>query len=148
MKKEFREGKIPLEIQDSLWDKPGEIPVGVVGLGLMGTSIATCLLAAGHPVLASERNAGMCHSARRRVFKFLTEVKREGLGGSEPERVVRRLKVGRGYSHLKGNKLVIECVPEKLHAKRGVIRSLVGIILSAAIIESIVSVWPGPCGRV
>ncbi|MDB5242224.1 MAG: 3-hydroxyacyl-CoA dehydrogenase family protein, partial [Spirosoma sp.] len=28
------------------------MPVGVVGLGLMGSSIVTCLLAAGHPVVA------------------------------------------------------------------------------------------------
>ncbi len=31
---------------------PAQIPVGIVGLGLMGCSIATCLLIAGHPVVA------------------------------------------------------------------------------------------------
>jgi len=29
-----------------------KIPVGVVGLGLMGCSITTCMLMAGHPVIA------------------------------------------------------------------------------------------------
>ena len=29
-----------------------QIPIGVVGLGLMGCSISTCLLMAGHPVVA------------------------------------------------------------------------------------------------
>ncbi len=62
--------------------------------------------------------------------------------GSEPGRVVRRLKVGRGYSHLKESKLVIECVPEKLQEKRGVIRSLEGIIPPASIIGSNTSSIP------
>ena len=34
--------------------RPGEIAAGVVGKGLMGTSIAACLLIAGHPVGAVE----------------------------------------------------------------------------------------------
>jgi len=31
---------------------PAHLPVAVVGLGLMGCSIVTCLLMAGHPVVA------------------------------------------------------------------------------------------------
>ena len=38
----IEDGDSPRELE------PANIPVGVVGLGLMGTSIATCLLAAGH----------------------------------------------------------------------------------------------------
>lgn len=38
--------------------RPVGIPAGVVGMGLMGTSIAACLLMAGHPVAALEADAG------------------------------------------------------------------------------------------
>ena len=34
---------------------PSHIAVGVIGLGLMGTSIVACLLAARHPVVAVTR---------------------------------------------------------------------------------------------
>ena len=35
---------------------PSEVPAAVVGLGLMGTSMIACLLAAGHPVIGITRN--------------------------------------------------------------------------------------------
>ena len=35
--------------------RPQSVPAGVVGMGLMGRSIATCLLAAGHPELVKKR---------------------------------------------------------------------------------------------
>ena len=38
--------KEPIDIQTN------QITIGVVGLGLMGCSIATCFLLAGHPVVA------------------------------------------------------------------------------------------------
>ena len=34
---------------------PEEVPVGVVGLGLMGTSITACLLAAAHRLIEIEK---------------------------------------------------------------------------------------------
>ena len=43
-----------------------EIPIGVVGLGLMGCSIATCLLMAGHPVKAiAPIESDLQHAAKR-----------------------------------------------------------------------------------
>ena len=44
---------------------PADIPVGVVGLGLMGTSIVTCLLAAGHPVVGVSNNPAQHGNTRR-----------------------------------------------------------------------------------
>jgi lactate dehydrogenase-like 2-hydroxyacid dehydrogenase len=57
----------------------GRFTVGVVGLGLMGTSIATCLLAAGHPVVGVERDPSKRSRALRRVLGFLREMKAEKL---------------------------------------------------------------------
>jgi 3-hydroxybutyryl-CoA dehydrogenase len=58
--------------------------VGVVGLGLMGTSITACLLAAGHPVAAVTRSASKRRTVRARLKKYLADLKREGLVDSAP----------------------------------------------------------------
>jgi glycine/D-amino acid oxidase-like deaminating enzyme len=50
-----------VKAQNSLPDvrkqTPASVRVGVAGLGLMGSSIAACLLAAGHPVSGVESDA-------------------------------------------------------------------------------------------
>jgi 3-hydroxyacyl-CoA dehydrogenase len=47
------------------------VPAGVVGLGLMGTSITTCLLAAGHRVVAIDKDAARRRNLKRRVSVLL-----------------------------------------------------------------------------
>ena len=49
------------------------VPVGVVGLGLMGTSIVTCLAAAGHPVVGIDKDAGRRRALKRRVSVLLRD---------------------------------------------------------------------------
>ena len=44
------------------------VPVGVIGLGLMGTSITTCLLAAGHPVVSIDKDAARRRNARKHAL--------------------------------------------------------------------------------
>ena len=70
-----------------------QIPMGVVGLGLMGTSIATCLLAAGHPVVGVESDPGKRASASRRVLASLKEMRAEGLLKTEIGRASCRERV-------------------------------------------------------
>ena len=48
-------------------EKAAEIPVGVVGLGLMGNSIMACLLAAGHPVVGVTRSLSKRRNTRRHL---------------------------------------------------------------------------------
>jgi threonine dehydrogenase-like Zn-dependent dehydrogenase len=45
---------------------PSKTPAGVVGMGLMGTSIAACLLIAGHPVVAVDADPAQRRRARFR----------------------------------------------------------------------------------
>jgi 3-hydroxyacyl-CoA dehydrogenase len=105
-------------------DKPGNIPVGVVGLGLMGTSVTTCMLAAGHPVAAVEIDANKRRSARRRILNHLRQMKKEGLLRADPSRVIGRLTVSHAYSVLESSHLAIECVFENLRIKKDVLRKL------------------------
>jgi 3-hydroxybutyryl-CoA dehydrogenase len=102
--------------------KTGSIGTGVVGLGLMGTSVATCLLAAGHPVAAV--------------------MKKEGLLRSEPDKVLARLKVSESYAWLESSQLVVECVFEDLHVKKDVIRKLEAVISPKNIIGTNTSGLP------
>ena len=55
------------------------LPVGVVGPGLMGCSIATCLLMAGHPVVALAPIESDLEHAEKRIREHLSKSRHEGL---------------------------------------------------------------------
>ncbi|HXH48416.1 MAG TPA: 3-hydroxyacyl-CoA dehydrogenase family protein [Terriglobia bacterium] len=122
--------------------RTGSIGIGVVGLGLMGSSVATCLLAAGHPVAAVEIDANKRRSARRRILNNLRQMKKEGLLHSGPSRVIRRLTVSQAYSDLGSSRLVVECVFEDLGIKKDVIRKLEAVISPRSIIGTNTSGLP------
>lgn len=107
-----------------LKSNPEDIPIGLVGLGLMGTSIATCLLAAGHPLAAVEADKAKRMSARRRVLSHLRGMKAEGLIRPDPRQVLTRLTVSEGYQVLESSQLVMECVIENLEVKKEVLRKI------------------------
>jgi 3-hydroxybutyryl-CoA dehydrogenase len=52
-----------------------KIPIGTVGLGLMGSSIATCILAAGHTITSLVKTMDETEAARKRIAGFLEELK-------------------------------------------------------------------------
>ena len=51
-----------------------KIRIGIVGLGLMGSSIATCILAAGHKVTSLTRHIEKAGEARKRILNFLEAI--------------------------------------------------------------------------
>lgn len=120
--------------RSSLPGKPGSIPVGVVGLGLMGTSVTTCLLAAGHPVAAVEIDSSKRRSARGKILNYLREMKRERLLAGDPQDVIGRLKVFEDYAGLEACQLVVECVFEDLEVKKRVLRKVEAAISPGSII--------------
>jgi 3-hydroxybutyryl-CoA dehydrogenase len=122
--------------------KPRSIRAGVVGLGLMGTSVATCLLAAGHPVAAVEIDTNKRRSARRRILNHLRQMKKEGLLRSDPSKVIGRLKVAQAYSVLESSHLVVECVFEDLGVKKDVLRKVEEVISQRSIIGTNTSGLP------
>ena len=65
--------------------KTNEIPVGVVGLGLMGCSITTCLLMAGHPVIAIAPISVDMTTAESRIRRHFVKAKEEGMVTEDPE---------------------------------------------------------------
>lgn len=116
--------------------------VGVIGLGLMGTSIAACLLGAGHPVVGVEIDTPRRKRVRNRVRALLTASMKEGLPGSGSSKLVRQLVLVRDYPPLERCQLVIESAAEDLRVKREIIRKVEDVVSPHAIIGTNTSGLP------
>ena len=119
-----------------------EIPVGVVGLGLMGTSIMACLLAAGHPVVGVTRSLSRRRNTRRHLQSLLSEMKREKLLRADPAQVVKNLHLAEDYADLGNCQVVIETVLEDLPVKYEVFRKIEAVVSPDTIVGSNTSAIP------
>ncbi len=111
-------------------------------MGLMGTSIAACLLIAGHPVAGVESDASKRRTARARLLALLRGAKKEGLLNHDPAEVLKRITISDGYSVFRDCQIVIESIIEDVEAKRGVIRQIEEVVSPGAIIGSNTSAIP------
>lgn len=118
------------------------LPVGVVGLGLMGCSITTCLLMAGHPVVAIAPIEDDLRHAGRRIGEHLTKSREEGLTNENPETVMQRLTITMDYNALRDCRLVIECTLENAAIKQSVYEKIEAVIASDALLTSNTSAIP------
>src|SRR5215813_13453601 len=105
-----------------------KIRIGVVGLGLMGSSIATCILAAGHEVTAFTRNIVKAGEARTRILNFLVQLQEEGMLKEPPDTILKRLTVTDGYSSFAHCEIVIESIVENIEEKKRVFQQLENIL--------------------
>jgi 3-hydroxybutyryl-CoA dehydrogenase len=112
------------------------VTAGVVGLGLMGTSIAACLLARDQTVYAVESDVGKRRAARRRVSSLLREMRREKLLRRTPERLLERFHVSGRYVELADCDIVIESITESVAAKKQVIKNIEKVVSDKALIGS------------
>jgi 3-hydroxybutyryl-CoA dehydrogenase len=117
-------------------------PVGVIGLGLMGTSITTCLLAAGHPVIGIDKDPAKRRNARKHALALLREMRREKLLSKDPVRLAENLTVTDDFTALLPAALVVECIFEDLAAKREVLRQVEDVVAPEALIGSNTSALP------
>ena len=119
-----------------------KIPIGTVGLGLMGSSIATCILAAGHKVTSLTNQIGQKEEARRRIEQFLLQLQLEGLLKEPVSNVLERLTITDDYADLQGYTVVIESINENVQGKKKVYQNLEQVIAPDAIIGSNTSAIP------
>lgn len=119
-----------------------ELPVGVVGLGLMGCSIVTCLLMAGHPVIAVAPLAADLLTAEDRIRGHLSRSGREGLAGESPETYLSNLRITEDYGDLAACVLVIECTLEDLAVKKSVYGKIEAVIGPDVLLTSNTSAIP------
>jgi 3-hydroxybutyryl-CoA dehydrogenase len=121
---------------------PQEISVGVVGLGLMGCSICTCLLMAGHTVVAVAPIAIDLDNAEKRIKKHLKKSIEENLIDGELNSYLSKLIITEDYAALKNCKLVIECTIENIEIKKTVYNKIENVINKDALLASNTSAIP------
>nr|WP_295924548.1 3-hydroxyacyl-CoA dehydrogenase family protein [uncultured Dyadobacter sp.] len=118
-----------------------EIPVGVVGLGLMGSSIVAALLIAGHPVKAIIPLASDAKHAHERILTQLNYCLQAGLTDSVAK-FEAMLVVSEDYESLAPCQVVIECVIEQLEVKSAVYKKITSAVSASCIIGSNTSAIP------
>ncbi|HTE31322.1 MAG TPA: 3-hydroxyacyl-CoA dehydrogenase family protein [Chryseolinea sp.] len=118
------------------------IEMGVVGLGLMGCSIVTCLLMAGHRVVAiAPISADMDHALGRIKAHFIKS-REQGLVEESPEYYLKNLLITEDYTTLKNCRLVIECTIENEEIKKSVYGKIEAVIADDALMASNTSAIP------
>src|SRR5258708_15449399 len=119
-----------------------DIPVGVVGLGLMGSSITTCLLIAGHPVVAVAPIPDDLLHAYGRIYDHLKRSQEEGLITGSPDEYIHKLTITGDYTLLASCELVIECTIENMEIKKSVFEKIEAVIGGGSILASNTSAIP------
>lgn len=118
------------------------IPVGVVGLGLMGCSIATCFAMSGHPVIAVAPLPADLEHAEKRVTDHLVKAGKEGMLNQEPKEYLKKVAITEDYGRLADCQLVVECTLENLDIKKSVYQKIEAVISPRAILGSNTSAIP------
>src|SRR5687767_13691258 len=119
-----------------------EFPVGVVGLGLMGCSIATCLLIAKHPVIALAPIASDLDHAAIRISEHLHRSFDEKITPTEPALLLQNLTITMDDTLLAPCKLVIECTIENEAIKKSVYGRIEDQVSPDALLASNTSAIP------
>ena len=120
-----------------------EAPIGIVGLGLMGSSIATALILYGQKVVAlSPVNSKIDSEAADRISKSIDECKREGLTEKGSDKLLKNIHFTSNYSDLRSCWLVMECVIEDLNIKKEVYSKIENNVDDTVIITSNTSAIP------
>jgi 3-hydroxybutyryl-CoA dehydrogenase len=121
---------------------PAEIPVGIVGLGLMGCSITTCLLLAGHPVVAIAPLSVDLETAETRIHDYLARSFEQEICSEQPAYYLKNLTITEDYNLLKDTFLVIECTLEDIAIKKQVYKNIENVVNDHTIITSNTSAIP------
>lgn len=125
-----------------MMNEPSNVaPVGVVGLGLMGSSIVAALLIAGHTVKAIAPLAPEAAEAPARIEGQLRQCREAGLIGPVAP-YLAALTVSGDYAELAGCQLVIECVVERPDIKASVYAKITAVVSDDCIVGSNTSAIP------
>ena len=114
----------------------------VVGMGLMGTSIAACLVGAGHRLSCVESDPAKLRTAPKRLLNVLNDAWDKGLISTQPDTIMRQVTISSEYSDLKAAEIVIESTVEDLTVKRQVIGKIETVVSSQVLIGSNTSAIP------
>lgn len=119
-----------------------DVHVGVVGLGLMGSSIVAALLIAGHPVVAIAPTPTDAREAASRIGHQLELCSDAGLATNRSAFYLAHLTISENYDLLGVCSLVIECVIEQMEIKTEIYRRITSAVSAETIIGSNTSAIP------
>ena len=117
-------------------------PVAVIGLGLMGRSIAACLLAAGHHVAGVTNDLHASASVPERIAELLEEMKAEGLLQRTVAEALAKFTLTDTLSTMPDAEIVFESVTEDLELKRTLLRDAEAIVGESCVLASNTSALP------
>tara|TARA_R110001592_G_scaffold8105_1_gene44448 strand:- start:34169 stop:35134 length:966 start_codon:yes stop_codon:yes gene_type:complete len=118
------------------------IEIGVVGLGLMGTSILVSLLVSGHKVIGIAPLRADMDGALDRIQSQLNHAAEAGLLKEDVSQYLKRLNLSENYQNLSNCRLVQECVTEVIAIKTEVYRKITKYTASNTIIATNTSAIP------
>ncbi len=116
--------------------------VAVIGLGLMGRSIATCLLSAGHRVIGVTDNLEASAGAPERIHQLLADMVVEGLLAGSAEALMQRFLMTGELKDIAGVEIVFESVTEDPKLKRKLFQDLERVVSPNCILASNTSAIP------
>jgi 3-hydroxyacyl-CoA dehydrogenase len=118
--------------------KPSKVDtIGVVGLGLMGSGIATCALDAGFTVIGIEPSEDAAAKGRSRIEGLLDRALQSGrMDAAGKADRLRRLTTNAKFESLDNADLVIEAVFDDLAVKTDLFARLDGIVRPDAILAT------------
>lgn len=114
-----------------------EVPVLVVGAGIMGAGIAQVAAQAGHRVLLHDARPGAAADAIRKTSATLQQLVAKGkLSAHEAEQATSRLQPVDRFEDAREVGLVVEAIVEQLAAKRELFARLEDVVASDCVLAS------------
>lgn len=123
-------------------DQPALKEVGVIGLGLMGSSIAATMLMNGYKVIALAPLDTDLVAAPGNINHILQESFNQGIHQQDVAAISRNILYTKDYGALSNCFLIMECVIENMEIKRTVFGKVEAVVSAGAIITSNTSAIP------
>ncbi len=116
---------------------PADLPVLVVGAGIMGAGIAQVAAQAGHPVMLFDLRDGAAALAREQLAAtFDTLVAKQKLTAQAAAQTLARIQVVTELGHAQRAHLVVEAIVEKLEAKRSLFQQLEAVVSADCVLAT------------
>lgn len=123
-------------------NRTDNLVIGVVGIGLMGSSIVVNLLLAGHKVKAIAPIREDYLLAPERIKDNLAHAAKFGLLAHPDQYYYSRLTISEDYGALHDCRMVAECVIEKSNIKNNIYAKIANVVDKETIIASNTSAIP------
>ena len=116
--------------------------IGIVGLGLMGSSIIASLLAMGYPVKAIAPIHGEKEIGYKRILEQLLLWEKFDILSAPVDEYMALLTVSAEYDELRECGLVVECIVENLAIKETIFKKIAAVTKKGVILASNTSAIP------